>query len=644
MSSLARSTLALLCLVGLVIAAILHTFQLDRIERQVLENGQALKELREKGVAVSGTVAATGQRAGASVDATVFSEEEAEALADPDNILKPHRRTLRGDVQWVQGGTLDTITGSDPRGLNLYIANGADVSRYHRFINNRLAMRHVDDLDVWGPELAIKVTTPDDGLTYYVTLRKGVLWHPPVVDWESGRYDWLKGEHELTADDYLFVFDAIQNPQVAGRVSSLRNYFEALDHVEKVDRYTFKVVFKERLFTNLATILDLEPMPAWLFRYDEDGTRFDDATWGLKLNEHWYNQRGFGTGPYRFVSWEPGVQLVLEANPDYWGEPPAFDRVVFHVIKDQASWPRRVKTGEIDITHIQPEQYRSEILDAKGPPLGNPHVKVTRYPTTTYFYFGWNHDTPYFSDKRVRQAMTMALDRQGLIDNVFHGLGKLTTGPFPQQSPCYDPTIEPWPYDLDAAAARLDEAGWVDTDGDGIRQKVIDGQDTPFDFTLVIYGSSTEYATIANVYREALLKIGVRMTPVAVEWSTMLKKMDDREFDGYTGAWVTGWDADLMQIWHSKEADRPKSSNRIGFRNPEADRIAEALRRTFDPKKRQELCHAFHRLVHEEQPYTFFYQRERAVVYLDHLNEPEFSLDWPYEDIRRWSFRVPERP
>jgi ABC-type transport system substrate-binding protein len=644
MSSLARSTVALLSLVALVLLAFMHMLQLDNIESLVLANGRAIDQLAKTGVSIGSGSAQTVRTTSSQGLRTVFSDREAAALADPENLLKAHKRPLRNTEDFVRGGTLDYLEGSDPRGLNQFIASGADPARYARWMNNRLGMRHVDNYDVWGPELAIKVTTPDDGLTYYITLRKGVLWNPPVVDWETGRYEWLRGEHELTSDDYVFLFEAFDNTQVAGRISSLRTYFEKLERVEAVDRYTIKFVFSERLFTNLVNLLDMEPLPRWLYKYDEDGVEFDEATWGLKLNEHWYNQKGIGVGPYRFVLWEPGVRLEFEANPNFWGEPPAFDRIVAHIVKDQAAWPRRVKTGDLDLSHIQPEQYRTEILEAKGPLLGNKHIKTITHPTATYFYFGWNADTPYFQDKRVRQAMTMALDRVGLIENVFHNLGRLHTGPYAQQATCYDDSIKPWPYDLDRAAANLEAAGWIDSDGDGIREKRIDGEIIPFEFTMVIYGSSSEYATIANIYREDLLSIGVKLNPVAVEWSTMLKKMDDREFDVYSGAWVTSWEIDLYQLWHSSEADRQKSSNRIGFRNAEADEIIVQLRKTFDPIERQKLCYAFHALVHEEQPYTFFYQRDRAVVYWDHLNAPEFQLINPYRDLRMWSFLTAEKP
>jgi len=155
---------------------------------------------------------------------------------------------------------------------------------------------------------------------------------------------------------------------------------------------------------------------------------------------------------------------------------------------------------------------------------------------------------------------------------------------------------------------------------------------------MLVYGGSTEYETLANIYREDLLQVGIKLNPRPVEWSTMLKKMDEREFDAYTGAWVLSWETDLVQLWHSDEADKAKSSNRIGFRNKEADRIADTLRRTFDEGARTKLCHEFHGLLHEEQPYTFIYQRNRPVVYWEHLNNPKFSLVYPYRDVRHFSF------
>ena len=639
MKQLLNSSFVILCMVGLVGLGMLNTCQLNALEKGIIANQQAIAELAENGVAVAG-VASNG----VGTSAPAFELAEAEALTDPANILAALDRPHYKSKKVAKGGTFRRLIGSDPPSLNPYGSNAADVSELAEYMSRTLASRHIDNPSRFAPALALKVTTPDEGMSYMVHLRKGVYWHEPKVDWATGRYEWLKGKHEVTSDDFKFVFEMIQNPQVAGRIAALRNYFESLERVDVIDRYTFKVVYNERLYMNLPMLLDgLVPMPRWLYMYDEDGHAFDKANWGLKFNEHWYNQKMIGMGPYQFVAWDPGVKLELERNKQYYGERPSFDRIIMHIVKDQNAFPRKLKTGEVDMTRLQPEQYRTEVLEAKGPPLGNERIKYKDQSTLGYFYLGWNADTPYFGDTRVRQAMTLAFNRKDIIESVFAGLGKLTTGPFAQQNPCYDEGIEPYPFDLALAGEKLDAAGWKDSDGDGVRDKVVNGERIPFEFSMLIYGGSSEYQTLANIYREDLLQVGVKLNPRSVEWSTMLKKMNDREFDVYTGAWVLGWETDLVQLWHSQEADKTKSSNRIGFRNKQADHIADTMRRTFDENERLKLCRDFHKLVHEEQPYTFIYQRSRPVVYWDYMNNPEFSVVSPYRNLNYFSFSE-ERP
>jgi ABC-type transport system substrate-binding protein len=551
-------------------------------------------------------------------------------------MLVPSARPLAA-APHVDGGTLRFEFGSDPPGLNRLASNGTgDMRELYTYLGDQLARRHPEDPSLYGPELAVNITEADDGLTYVVHLRRGVLWHEPTVDWASGKYEWLKGPHELVSDDFVFALEIIQNPQVAGRAASLRNYFESLDHVEVIDDHTFALHFKEKLFSSRETYFELEPMPRWLYQYDENGKRFDDATWGLKLNEHWYNQRGIGTGPYRFVSWDLGARITMERNDAYFGERPAFAALKYTIVKDQVAWPRMLKTASSTSRASSPSSTRRS-LQAMGPYLGNPHIKATTYQEGSYFYIGWNEDTPFFGDKLVRRAMTEALDRPTVLHKVFFDLGVLTTGPFPQRSPCYDKSIQPWPYDLADAGALLDQAGWTDSDGDGIRDKVVDGTKVPFAWTFLIYGSSTEWNSIVDIYREALMDIGVKMDPVAVEWSTMVKKMEDREFDAYSGR-GDAREADLMQIWHSKEADRPKVVEPDRIPQPGRGSHRRALRREFDPDKRVESRHEFHALVHDLQPYTFIYQRSRVVLYWDYLNEPEFTPLQPNRNVLFWSF------
>lgn len=636
MKRLLQSGFAVVLLLLLVGIAVINTAQLHSVEAK-------LAAIEAGGVKVSGDrAAAAASTAAPTTGACYASPEVEEAAKDPANLLAPWELPPEYPSTVVRGGTLRRVIGQDPPGLNLLASNNAaDLAELYRYMTSRVAHQSTHDPDHYYPDLAYKVTRTDDGLTYDVYLRKGVKWHaPPAEVLDDPRHAWMKGDHEVTAEDFKFTYDIVMNPQVTGRAAALRTYFEPWKAVEVVDPHHFRVHFKENVFINRTLVLDMEPMPRWLYLRDEDGREFDASNWGEKQNDHWYNQRGIGAGMYRFEAWEPGVRITLVANPDYHNQkclPPAFDRIESLVLKDQQAYLRYLKTGQADFTFMQPQQYLAEVK-GKTPYLGEPGLELSFHPESAYFYVGWNQDRPWFGDPKVRLAMTHALDRKTLVDSVFAGLGKVTSGPFDQANPCYDPSIEPWPYDLQRARELLDEAGWTDGDGDGVREKVIDGKKVPFEFSLLIYGGSTEYETLSRVYREALLSVGVKMNVQAVEWAAQLQKMNERDFDAVTAAWVPSWEIDLYQIWHSSEADKPESSNRYGIRDPEVDRIAEALRREFDLEKRVELCHQFHRRVHETQPYTFFYQRQRAVLYWEHLNPPVYSKLTPFRDLRYFSF------
>jgi ABC-type transport system substrate-binding protein len=639
MKRLLQSGVGVALLILLVVIGVINTAQLHNLETRVAG--------LEGGVRVVGPDAPVNVAPVTTATAgTCFNGEQEESdLNDPQNLLEPWHYPPGWPTKITSGGTLRRLIGNDPPGLNLIASNNAaDISEIYKYIGSKVAYQSPDDPDHSYPDIATKVTKSADGLTYDVYLRKGVYWHTPAVDMNDPKHAWLVGDHEVTADDFAFNLEMIQNPQVLGRAAPLRGYYEKWKPIEVVDPYHFRVHVTEDEYMHLPQLLDLEPMPRWLYMYDEDGKKFDDATWGQKVNDHWYNQKGIGAGMYRFVSWEPGVSIVLERNPRYHRatcQPANFDRVELKVLKDQQSWLRRLKTRELDYAHMQPQQYLAELKNADGtdkvPYLGEPGLKMATHWESSYFYIGWNEARPMFKDKRVRTAMTLAFDREGLVKSVFGNLGRVVSGPFDTGHPCYDHSVAPLPYDLDRAAALLDEAGWKDTDNDGVRDQMIDGKKVDFAITLLMY-TGTEYETLARVYREALQKIGIKLTPQPLEWAAQLKKQNERDFDGYTGAWVPTWDVDLNQIWHSKEADRPESSNYVSFKNPEADRIAETLRRTFEPAARIELCHQFHKLIAEEQPYSFFYQRKRAVLYWDHMNEPVFSKVNPYRDLRLFSF------
>jgi ABC-type transport system substrate-binding protein len=534
----------------------------------------------------------------------------------------------------------------DPKGFNLMIENSADVSELANYIVDSLASRNSwTDPDKWFGQLAWRVEITDDHKEYTFYLRQGVKWHPvSAVNLASQKYAWLNLAHEVTAHDFVFALDMTLNPQVQNGFT--KSYYQDVESYRAVDDYTLVVRWKTKTYQSLSATLGLNPLPKFLYAFDESGQEYPKETLGLRLNQHWYNNKGIvGTGPYRFEAYQPGVKITLVRNEEYFGQKPALKRLTYPIYTDTKQTVLKLKSGEINFGELKPGQYREEVLIWKDKPVAsrpqnNPFVNgklecvVQDYPA--YSYLGWNADKPLFSDAKVRTAMTLALNRELLIQEVFVGLGTVATGPWLPQTGQLDPSIDPLEFDLDRAKKLLSEAGWSDTDGDGLLDKVLGGQKTPFEFTLLIYGNRPEYTSLGNIFKEDLLKIGVKLNIEAADWSLMQKRMDEKKFDAFTGGWATGWDNDPYQLWHSSQADIPKGSNRVGFRNPEADTLIEELRSTFDPEKRTTMLRRLHRLIYDAQAYSFLRVVQMPYCWAKEVKNVTFAKVRPIEDSKPW--------
>jgi peptide/nickel transport system substrate-binding protein len=239
---------------------------------------------------------------------------------------------------------------------------------------------------------------------------------------------------------------------------------------------------------------------------------------------------------------------------------------------------------------------------------------------------------PYFKDKRVRQALTLLLNREKIAERIAYGQVKLVSGPGYPFGPGYDPSIEPYPFDPVRAKALLDAAGWVDHDGDGIRDK--DG--VPFRF-IMLYGSGSPTGDrVGSIFREELKNVGIDMEPRPMEFSALIKLIMSREF----GAVMLGWsggltESDNYQIFHSSQIDG--GSNMIHFSNPAADELMVTIRVTLDPEKRKALEYQLHALMHDEEPYTFLYiQASLAAVDRRFTNVIAYPMGL---DPTEWGYR-----
>ncbi|UCG38970.1 MAG: peptide-binding protein, partial [bacterium] len=381
----------------------------------------------------------------------------------------------------------------------------------------------------------------------------------------------------------------VQDPDVDA--PHLRNYYRSLKKVEALDTRRIRFTFSEPYFKSLEMIGGMSIIPRHIYSKGD-------------FNTHPAGRAPLGTGAYRFVRWETGKEVLLEKNDDYWGEKPFIGKVIFKIITDETVALQVLKRGEMDLMALTPIQWVKQTDTRKF----SREFEKYRYYLPGYSFIGWNERRPFFADRRVRRAMTMLLDRASILENLRYGFGRIVSGNFFYESPEYDRAIEPWPYDPKEAVKLLTEAGWTDHDGDGI----IDKDGTPFRFEFTMTSGSQFADQVSTILKEELSGAGIEMTIRPLEWALFTKMLDDRTFDAVIMGWSLPVEADPYQVWHSSQ--REKGSNFIGFSNREADRIIEEARVTFDKEKRVKFYRRFHRIMHEEQPYTFLFVNESLVA------------------------------
>lgn len=510
---------------------------------------------------------------------------------------------------------------------------GADTQEIQAYTHDSFAVRDPHAPNDWIPQLAYKIEVSDDGRTYTLHLRDDVYWQIPAVEFDAGDSNWLAEPRKLTAEDGAFYFEMLMHPQT--RVGVLKSYYRDLDTVEVVDEDTFKVTWKRATSQVHEFTVAAYPLPKWIYTRDRSGEALPKEQVAAKFHSHWANRYAVGTGPYSVATVENGRRIVLERNESYWGAKPPIETIEYQVIKDPNTAYWRLKGGELDLAQVPPPFYKKEVLDAGVSAFSNGKLAYKVIDRPVYYYFGWNADKELFGDKRVRQAMTYAFDRQRIIKDVLHGLGNPISGPMLPSHPGNDPRLAARPFDLEKAKKLLEAAGWTDTDGDGIRDKVIDGKRTSFEFTMLAYDKPSVARYLA-IFRKDLSRIGVAMQTNPVSWTQMQKKMDERSFDAFTGGWAMSWSVDPYQLWHSSQADVPKGSNRVGFRHERADQIIETLRVTQDRDERTKLLREFHGIIYEEQPYTFLYQLRTAYAWHPRLQNVQFQPLRPLDFSFGW--------
>jgi len=420
-------------------------------------------------------------------------------------------------------------------------------------------------------DLAESWDISDDNLTIVFHLRKDVKWQD--------------GEPFTTAD-VLHTYNALIDPKLASPYSAEMG---PVDEVTAVDDYTLKVTYKEPYVLALES-WGMGMMPKHL------NACYDEA----------FGRNPIGTGPYRFKEWKSGERIILEANDDYFKGRPNIDRVVFKIIPDRTTQFLELKTGGLDYMELNPVQYSRQTNSKEF----NRKFWKYRYPDYQYTYMGFNLTDGRFQDKRVRQAIAYAIDKESIIEGALLGLGEVCTGPLPPKSWAYNPNVKPYGYEPDRAKRMLAEAGWKDTDGDGILDK--NGQ--PFKFTIVTNQGNEKRLKAAQIIQQNLKAVGIDVNLLVLEWQSFINEYVEKgKFEAIILGWALTFDPDSYSIWHSSMA-KEGMLNHVRYKNPEVDRLLEEGRRTFDLEKRKKIYWKFHEVVADDAPYVFLYVPDKLTV------------------------------
>jgi len=538
--------------------------EIQTIKDQLGEQSNDIRRIQDRvshGIAVGGPATTPGGSTDAAADDPFDRIETARAM----------KGYAQGDwLIWATQGNLAKITP--------LISTDLYAQWVYLEVLDTLATMDPQTLD-WKPVLAKSWQISKDGLKITFQLRDG-------LQFSDG--------HPLTADDVVFSYDFIMNPKI--NCPREKAYYSRLKKVEKTATSEVAFVYSEPYFKSFEIAASMFILPKHFY--------------GQFAPEEFNNSVGLllGSGPYRLEdpkTWKPGQLVQLMRNERYWGVQPGFNRILFKEITNDKARLAAFRNGDIDFLWAYADQYR-EMLQDRSLVERTKHFEFDD-PLGGYRFVAWNEvrdgKPTYFADKRVRQAMTMLLDRHRLIQEAMYGYASIASGPFWPKSKQYDPTIRPLPYDLDGAKRLLTEAGFTYDSS----QSVLRGPDgKPFRFTLTYPSGNGTYDRMVLFMKDAYAKFGIVLEPQALEWGSFTDRLDNKNFDAITLGWSAVVEDDPYQSFHSSQAV-PGGDDFVSYKNPELDKLIEEARRTMDEPARMKLWHRVHQVLNEDQPYTFLF-------------------------------------
>jgi peptide/nickel transport system substrate-binding protein len=488
----------------------------------------------------------------------------------------------------VEGGLADVVT------LNPVLADDPTSLAVTELLFDRLLAVDPETGSI-VPGLASSWQVSADGLTITFALRDDVLWH-------DGQ--------PFSAADVEFTFKAIVNP--AGR-SPRQADFSLVEEFKAVGDTTFAVTLADADCSILYDLGSVSIVPRHLLGDDDIQTSFI--------------ANPVGTGPFLFGERVVGDHITLLRNPHYWGKVPHLDAWTYKVIADEEALLAGLRAGQLDVIPLPLNDLAS--VEAAG------HFQIHHYPANEYYFIGYNFDHHILGDIRVRRALSQALDRQRLLDRILGDQGQLLdTGWLPTHWAHSQELAQDRPFDPAKAAQLLAEAGWVDNDGDGIRDR--DGE--PLTLRLATNGENAVREAIAILVQQYYLAVGVAAEVELIKWGNFLEDIFTHDFDVVVFSWPLALDPDGWQLWHSSESVLDSGFNFVSYHNSRVDELLlQGLRvPECEGARRAAIYAEIATILAKDQPYAFLFAPYNLIAVNERVGgvapSPFAGLHWNLAD------------
>ncbi|MBE0515134.1 peptide-binding protein [Sulfurimonas sp.] len=454
-----------------------------------------------------------------------------------------------------EASTLHLATSANPSRLNPILATDSSSSEITGFLFNGL-VKYDKDLSTIIGDLAEEFYFEDEK-TLLFKLRKGVKWH----DGES-----------FSAKDVLFTYEVLVSSKISSPYSS---NFRFVESVEAVDELSVRVKYKQPYFKALETWM-MGILPQHILKDEQN------------LMSSSFNTNPIGTGAYKLYQLEHSKNIILSAFDDYFEGRAKIDTISFHVIADPMTRFLMLKSSALDVGSIEPMQYEKQLNSSFFEEF-NIYENISQ----SYTYLGFNLRLEKFQNPKVREALSLAIDREELVEILFFGHAKVCTGPFLPGTKAFNESVKAPSQDIQRAKELLREAGY--------------DEKNPFTFEIATSNSSEIRPYAAQILQHQLKKAGVIVTLRVMEWQAFLNMVVfPHKFDSVLLGWGLSPTPDPYMFWHS-DNDKQGGFNLVGYHNPKINKMIEASQSMVESERLSASWREMFKIITDENPYLFLY-------------------------------------